>query len=217
MENRHASRIKVIRKFRFQRIDEIKAGDTPFPLVDGAKILLHIVPSNAFDPSVRYDIDSLNIDWESFPPLHLEQPEFGARVHSFPAPERVLDGIIVCSQLSHSSVKIRYDGVIEADDAYFLNARKNEKILLKPIEEELLQPLQKYLQLQKQLNIELPLFIMLSYLGVRGYFVHGCRSQIDKDDIVIPEIEINSFERKLDEIMKKISNRFLSECGIHKR
>lgn len=227
MDDRYTSRIEEIREFRDKRIKEIKAGDTPFPLVDGAKIILHIVPSNALDSSMKYDLDSLNIDKESFPPLHVEElqpltPTMSS-IHLLPFPfDPPRQYFIVYlkyhdSGLSDSCAKIYSNGIIEAVDAYFLNARKNEKILLKLIEDGLLQRLQKYLQLQKQLSIELPLFIMLSYLGVRGYCVHGYRSQIDKDNFVIPEIEINNFEHRLEEIMKEISNRFLSESGVHKK
>ena len=48
-----------IRRFRAERIGRIIAGDTPIPMGEGAKIILHLIPLIAFRAAVQFDLNPL--------------------------------------------------------------------------------------------------------------------------------------------------------------
>lgn len=48
-----------IRSFRQERLSNIVAQETPVSMIDGAKLVLHIIPIGAFDPASSFDVASL--------------------------------------------------------------------------------------------------------------------------------------------------------------
>jgi len=48
-----------VRLFRTERLGKITAGETPVAVGENAKMVLHIIPFGAFDPSTTFDISSL--------------------------------------------------------------------------------------------------------------------------------------------------------------
>ena len=48
-----------IRNFRIERLGRIIAGETPVPMDDVAKIVLHVIPLGAFDPSANLDLSAM--------------------------------------------------------------------------------------------------------------------------------------------------------------
>lgn len=58
-----------IREFRTDRIARIQAGRTPVPVEEGPKVVLHVVPFNAFTPGTQIDIQAASIRQENAPRL----------------------------------------------------------------------------------------------------------------------------------------------------
>ncbi|MHC5730919.1 MAG: hypothetical protein ACYTXY_43820, partial [Nostoc sp.] len=109
------------------------------------------------------------------------------------------DGIVKYSSIqpptSSSYTQLFRNGAIEAVDARILTPRDDKKRIPSVYyEEKLIDSLQKYLELQKNLELNPPILIMLSLLGVKGYTM-GVESSwldqenpIDRDILIIPEI-----------------------------
>lgn len=68
------SNAEQIREFRADRIARIQAGRTPVPGEDGPKIVLHVVPFNAFAPGTQIDIQAASIRTEHAPRLLRSKP-----------------------------------------------------------------------------------------------------------------------------------------------
>jgi len=187
-----------IRLFRTERLGKIIAGETPVALEGSARIVLHIVPISAFDPSVRFDVSSLARDKDHVEPIH--SSGFYRR-HNF-------DGFLTYSSafernLASTYLQVFRNGSIEAVEAALLNPRNGERLLIPGhiYEREVLHGLSRFLSVQKQLGVEPPLFVMLSLLGVYGYVMAVDRIYpprdypIDRNDLVIPEVDLGDVMR----------------------
>lgn len=217
------TRAERIRRFRVERLGRIVSGETPVPLIEAAKTVLHIVPFGAFDPAFRADFASLEGDEWRLAPIDTDRAS-GWRYN--------LDGFVTHGAGSEASSKQSYlqifrDGCIEAVEASMMRALGDwpKFIRSKFYEDELLSALQKFLSIQKRLGVEPPLFAMVSLLGVSGYFVMPVDSvgmimlsrerakQIDRNDLLLPEIVIDSFEVDTAKAMKPIFDAIWNASG----
>lgn len=114
------------------------------------------------------------------------------------------------------------NGAIEAVDAFILEEREERKTIPSIYyEEELIHSLQQYLQLQQQLELNPPVLIMLSLLGVRDY-VMGVNNilhlihqiyPIDRDNLIIPEIVVEDYAMKASDILRPAFDAIWQACG----
>jgi len=207
-----------IRNFRMERLSAIVAGETPVPLNDGAKIVLHIVPFGAFDPAVRIDVTSLSDDQlDLLTPIYTPRLEYIRRYN--------FDGFLTYAEFqdppsTHSYLQIFRNGMIEAAEAVFLNNERDKSLLISPFERELLDATSRFLQLQKHLGVEPPLLVMLTLLGVFGYSIpvdpvrfRQTRHPIDRDMLSISEVLVESFQYDIDSVMRPIFDAVWNAAG----
>lgn len=206
-----------IRNFRVERLSKIVSGETPVSLYDDPKIVLHITSIGAFDPAVKFDMSSLPRD-HRLDPIYLRGNK-----------ERYnFDGFLVYrqnddSECAYSYVQVFRNGSIEAVDAYMIHERGDKHYISPEYEEKLLQALPRYLGVQKQLGVELPLFLMVSLLGVSGYtmyvdsmvFFHDIYEYhpIDRDALLVPEMLVENYESDPTEVMKPIFDAIWNAAG----
>jgi len=89
------------------------------------------------------------------------------------------------------------------------------------LEKMLLDELPKFLKYQEILDVEPPLFVMVSLLGVSGYsvlytgpiFTINEGRPIDRDFLSIPEVVIEDFQCDLAEVMKPIFDTIWNAAG----
>jgi hypothetical protein len=83
-----------LKNFRSERLAKIVAIETPVRLNDNPKIVLHVIPFGAFDPSVRFDLSNLDLE-QTFRirPLYEEQwnnrHNFDGFLSYWPAPQKL--------------------------------------------------------------------------------------------------------------------------------
>jgi hypothetical protein len=204
-----------IRNFRIERLSKIVAGETPVPLDNTPKIVLHIIPFSAFDPTARFDVSSLASDISRLAPI---TPSSFSYRHNF-------DGFLTYSQFSasastHSYLQIFRNGIIEAVDAFFTD-NSNRTISSVAYEKGLRDALPRFLSIQKQLGVEPSLLIMLSLLGVSSYTMAVDHSRfrrsdihpIDRDALLVPEVVVESFECDSTEVMRPIFDAIWNAAG----
>ena len=195
-----------IRSFRTERLSNIIAGEAPVALDESAlKIVLHIVPFGAFDLSAKPNLGLLTqVDH-----VRLMEP---LRLYSggFPSPYYNFDGLLVSVQDSYT--QIFRNGSIESVDTSILSASRERRFTSGSIyEARLLQALKRYLHAQQRLDVELPLLVMVSLLGVKGYAIRFDINdfflddhRIDRSNLIVSEILIDSYDCDLTGIMKPI-------------
>ena len=59
-----------VRRFRDERIARIVAGETPIPLPDRPKIVLHLLPASSLDPATRVDFSVLTANHKLQEPIN---------------------------------------------------------------------------------------------------------------------------------------------------
>jgi len=213
--------VERIRLFRAERLCKITAGETPVAIEKNAKIILHIVPFGAFDPTAKFDVSSLgeSDDVWTFKPLG-KSLVTGHRYN--------LDGLLTYTvsrdPLISSYLQIFRNGIIETIDASTLRVYEGSSgaIPSVPFEERLLEALPIYLSIQERLGIAPPLFIMLSLLEVSGFVLEvnprlSYRRDrvypIDRDALVLPEVTIESFAVEPSEVMRPIFDSVWNATG----
>ena len=205
-----------IRKFREDRISKIYADETPVPLGNNAKIVLHILPVISFYPGQNYDIRPIAHDPSKLSPIYSSGID-GYRYN--------LDGFLTYSNNSKgkpcSYVQLFRNGIIEAVETSLLVPR-GEKLEIPSIayEQTIIQDLSEYLYSLKTLAVEPPIFVFLALLGVKGYSMSVDPSRyrngvpIDRDVILLPEIIIESYEVKAVDVLRPCFYSIWNACGF---
>lgn len=206
-----------IRKFREDRLAKIIANETPVPFYDNPKIILHLIPIISFNPDQRYDIPKIYSDLSK-----MMKPMY---CHGWN--ERYnLDGLLAHSwdkeRRSHSYVQFFRNGIIEAVEGLLLQPYEGRRTIPSiRYEQELIKSFTDYLSLLKTLNVDPPIFIFLTLLGVKGYSmgvdtwkydideVHT----IDRDVLQLPEAVIENYDGSAGKILRPCFDAIWNACG----
>jgi hypothetical protein len=204
-----------IRRFREDRISKIFANETPCPFYDTSKIVLHLIPIISFNPAQSYEISKIASHPEKMRPIDCSSWDYR---YNF-------DGFLTYSggENSDSYVQLFKNGIIEAVEGSILKLHGEEKRIPSALyERELIKSLPDYLSILKTLNVELPIFIFLTLVGVRGYSmgvdimkideVHT----IDRDILLLPEIVIESYDVIAKDVLKTCFDSIWNACGFPK-
>ncbi len=204
-----------IRSFRSDRLSAISTNETFMPLLSGAKIVLHLIPDSSFELGKRYDFGK---EWISdFPPIY--SSGWNRRI--------TFDGIMTYLGNDEKGIVFYYthvfnNGVLEAVDAFSLQIKGEKKIIpFVGYEEKLIDALNKYLGSFKKYQIELPAWVCLSLVGVKGYvmgvdsfWLPGEFHPIDRDELIISPIRIESYDLPADRILKPAFDSIWNACGF---
>jgi hypothetical protein len=206
-----------VRRFRENRISDVYADETPVPLYKGAKIILQLIPIISFNPAQRYDIDKMASQPEKMAPICCGSYNYRYNLDGF------LTYSAGVSEKSHSYVQLFRNGIIEAVEALMLNSR-NKELLIPSVafEEELIRSLPEYLSILKTLNVELPIFIFLTLVGVKGYSMAIDRMRffgyntykIDKDVLFLPEVVIENYDVNAADVLRPCFDSVWNACGF---
>jgi hypothetical protein len=215
-----------IRDFRADRLSKIMAGEIPTPLHESmAKIVFHLVPFGAFEPSARFDLSPLAHPEKRklITPLMLGMNEHVALNHC--RYRYNFDGLLNCAQWANDLPVVAYlqifrNGIVEGVDGSMLNMdRFPRQIPSMLFEQVLCYALSLYLQMQKALGVDLPIFLLVSLLGVKDYTLgiaqtyYGQDYPIDRPDLVMPEVLIDRFDTHPAEVMKPIFDTVWNAAG----
>lgn len=208
-----------IRKFREDRISNIFADETPIPFYDNPKIVLHLIPIISFSPAQGYDIGKIASHPEKMTPIYCS---VGCNYRYN------LDGFLTYSGgqggKSRSYVQLFKNGIIEAVEGSLLQPLEELSIPSILYEKELIISLRNYLSVLKTLNVELPVFIFLTLLGVKGYsmsiaidrrdFLIDEIHTIDKDILLLPEVVIESYDVAPEDALRPCFDSIWNACGF---
>lgn len=211
-----------IREFRVERIANIIADETPIPLESNPKIVLHVIPIASFTSGISVDVNVARNENNllSLNPINSSSSSGWSQRYNFDGIVKFLTGIQ--TPTSYSYTQLFRNGAIEAVDAYHLQESKGGKTIHSIYyEEELINSLQDYLQLQQQIELNPPVLIMLSLLGVRDYVMrvgdgldHTRHTYpIDRDNLIIPEIVVEDYAMKASEILRPAFDAIWQACG----
>jgi hypothetical protein len=207
------TRAEQIRNFRRERLASIVAGETPVPLDENPpRFVIHSVPLTAFDAASHVN---LSLERGNLIPLM----PIGDSIQTY---RRNFDGIVTSSgdrNSAYSYLQVFRNGSIEAVRSGYFAATEQKFIPLK-YESEVMSALQRFSAFQCSLGVTPPLYLMLTLLDVRGYVVGGSGSSlgldnypIEKQSLILPEVELNDFEADLTKVMKPVFDMVWNASG----
>lgn len=205
-----------IRNFRIERLSKIIAGETPVPLEEKPKLILHIVPFSAFDFGKMKDVGTIEVCRDGVLPLTR-----GSSSRRYNLDGVLLFDLVSGSTLTDSYVQLFRNGCIEAVTTNeFFEYEGRNLIPAEAYEKDILEEIPNYLNYLKKIEVELPVCITLSLIGVLGYSMgaqrtwHGSSGHpIDRNDLIIPEIILEDFDTEIDKAMKPIFDAVWNACG----
>jgi hypothetical protein len=196
-----------VRDFRVDRIAKIRADDTPVPMVQGARIVLHVVPLAALSSLAQIDLQSI--------------PRLSRELHLIPLGlvtgwdgrfnlegyVRYVRGDDRCV----AYVQIFRNGALETFDTSLASHSGSRGHLQGArLGADVIEKLGYYFSSLAALGVDVPLAVMISLLGVKGYevgpqetaWMHGV-GRFDKDVVLIPEVLLESFDADITQLMKQ--------------
>ncbi|MCW4048786.1 MAG: ATP-binding protein [Candidatus Bathyarchaeota archaeon] len=200
-----------IRAFRLERLSKVLAGETPIRVGDVPKIVLHLVPLSAFSSPISYDLTPIAKSY----PMPMYASGCSGRYN--------FDGFLTYSQSRNSNTVRTYlqvyrNGIFEAVETLLLSDGAIPSVAY---ERELLKAIPSFLTFQEKMRVEPPILIMISFLGVNGFelvvdrfrFVSRKVSPIDRDNLIIPEIMLESYDANPVEYLKLIFETVWNAAG----
>lgn len=112
-----------VRNFRAERLMKIIAGETPVPMDEHPRLVLHLIPLGAFDPAARFDLSSLQRETDNFRPM---------RASAWNGPRHNFDGMYTYAtqeKLARAYVQLFRSGIVEAVDTSMLSYEGDRRVL----------------------------------------------------------------------------------------
>ncbi len=205
-----------MRRFRQDRLAIIQSGESPLTRSATAKVVLHLISVQAFEPGVAFDLSGIDTRWQSLGPLFA--PVWNFR-HNF-------DGALTYSVEHSTGATLSYlqlfrTGIIEAGDTHLLGAGRGSKYIPgAAFEEKLALTVGPYLDRLRELGVQPPVYLGLSLLSVLGYrmavspgFDGPQNNTIDREDLVVPEIRIDDFSADFLKILRPVFDVVWNAAG----
>ncbi len=153
-----------IRNFRLDRIAKIAAGQAPVQLMNGGRLILHIVPLSAFDANSSLPLRQIEQNYRSFVPMGSSTAN-GARVN--------FDGILKTSNADPQAtqhrayVQLYRNGIIESVRSSLMGGRSEAPIIFN-LDDTIIREVMRSLNDLAAVGIEPPYALLVSLLCVAG-------------------------------------------------
>ena len=211
-----------IKRFRQERIGKILTDDTTLPLINRAKIVVHILPLSAFDYTIKKDVIQNIIiqDISELYPIYFLHDSYTYRYN--------IDGFLTYNIADtghfYSYTQLFRNGLIESVDAQVLDLKNNKKIQSLTFEEGLISGIKRYLNFLKKKELEPPIFIFVSLIGVMGYTLAvdprrvflSRTDRIDRNILYLPEIVVENFEVISEKLFQPIFDAMWQSSGFER-
>jgi len=208
-------KLRQIDEFHRGRIKKIRRNETPLPSHDDGKIVLHMIPQNAIQLETYYDLSAFDGDFMVLKPLKDAGHDL----------MYIFDGLLSFSKKEGGCLGyalLRGNGIIEAVDSWYLCFAKNEDKLipLVSVDEAIKNRTEEYLALQEKLGAELPIFLYLNFLNVKGYsigapsgFYMGNTHVFESEDLNFQRLSIGNYKASAEKVLKTWFDRLWNAGG----
>lgn len=206
--------IERIGNFRSERVREILENKTPIKIDDGPKIVIHVIPLNAFTTGVKYDVSLVYPHRQGLISVWSDDVSFRYNFDGF------LVHPILESGKTSAYAQFYRNGIIEAVDTSFTYTSGEERFILYSYERKIIETLINLLKYEQVLGAEPPFITMLSLLRVSGYTMQLPRGimirthKIDKGWLLLPEAIIETFDANAVSIMRDIFDIVWNATGV---
>lgn len=211
-------------RFRDGRVAKVVAGDTPVPLLEGPKLILHTMPLSGLRVPQQVDLAVASRQ------LNFLYPPSSSGAN----PRYNFDGFLMFSQFrpgsdvtSTSYTQAFRNGFVEFASSQILHPTTSERVLWADgIERDVITAVRNHLNYLDAVGISLPVYVTLSLVGTAGYSVrepfnapniyagvvrqHG----MDRDQLLLPEVFIEDFKQPVEAALKPIFDVIWQAAGL---
>ena len=196
-----------VRDFRLDRIAKIRADDTPVPLVQGARIVLHVVPLAALSSLAQIDLQSIPLLSRELHLIPLGLVTGWDGRFNLEGYVRYVRGDDRCL----AYVQIFRNGALETVDTSLApHSGSRGHLQAARLGADVIEKLGYYFSSLAALGVDVPLAVMISLLGVKGYEIGPQETawmrgvgRLDRDVVLIPEVLLESFDVDITQLMKQ--------------
>ena len=207
-----------IRSFRAERVRKLKKMmNCPAELVEGGKIILHLIPLSAFSTETEIDVvNALEIRSQLQP---IGSGGWNHRVN--------LDGFLTYSssrRLSNgneSYAQLFRNGIIET--AASIDSFFDEKVIPSQYyEQEIIRCVNDYLKIFSRYGLEMPVYVFLSFVNVKDYALMVVNHRVsggvnlERQDMILPERVITTYDMNIIEILRPIFDMVWNAFGYQR-
>lgn len=210
-----------IKDLHATRVLDIEAGRTPFIVSGKRKIIIHMIPIESFASKVslsQKQIEDLSQNLELTRPMYSGSGWNPYRVN--------LDGWVSNSGVSdegksaYTYLQIFRKGYLEAVESMILSGGANFPNYL--FEDEIIKFCSKGLSILKKLGLTTPVYIFVTFLGVKGMgmgrdqmrFYANAPLTVEKEILDLPDIAVQSFDEDMTQSMRPSLEVVWNACGI---
>lgn len=180
-----------IQRFRDERLGRIVADEGAMALVEGAKLVLHLVPLEIGNERTTMDLEA----WRSQRPPTFEGNNVSSRFNS----DGLLSYDAMRERVAAGYAQVFRDGSVEVVGGQGRSdSREMEPWIC---ELELVKTLAGYLSLYRTFAVDLPIVALASLVNVQGYGVpravlrdRGGEPEIRRDIVLFPDVLIASYD-----------------------
>ena len=209
--------------YRMERLSKIIEGKAQLNVANLTRIVLQMIPINSLT-------QSLNIPLDSYSDI-LQRYIFPIQRYGYKKWRMNLDGFIHWYEDEktnpHSYVQLYRNGIIEAVDCYLINPTEKKNgpdyiLNITYIEKVLINVIQKYFKALKALNVQLPIYVFLSFISVKNYYIplefqfkliKTKSDLIDRENVMLPSIKIEHYDIEIDRALKPCFDALWNACG----
>jgi hypothetical protein len=217
-KSKQATLADEVEDYRRQRVELIKESLQPITLEAGPKIVLHIIPEHSLETDARYDLASVKGEGDELKPMFVGG--WGPLRFNF-------DGLMMLSmgkESAQSYVQVFHTGIVEAANVTWLQRWDNKSYIpARGLEDLLIEATSDYASFQRSLGIEGDLYILLTLLGVKGYFLirdegYGFADgrPIDRDDLLIPAVKQREVDADFGIVLRPLLDRIWNAGGFRR-
>ncbi|MGG3940974.1 ATP-binding protein [Peribacillus psychrosaccharolyticus] len=200
---------RSIKDFHLDRIVKLKANEGYLPLMEGATILMNIVPLISF----TFDTPFIQLGH----PQHKNLWPLYGTGYDYHIGFEGIGGYASNTESIYSYNHINHKGISELADKGVL---QQSIIAIQSVEDIIIRALNRLRKNYADYNIEGPYVLMLSLLDVQNFRIgysadlHGVSSKLRQRDLVFPEIVMLDFD-SISESIKPLIQLLCNAAGIH--
>lgn len=207
-----------VREFRVERVASIIAGETPVPLFDGPKVVLHVIPTSSVG-GAQLDIATVDTQEVGLTPLRSQRSD---------VVQYNFEGLAVSTPTSDEGIAPSYaqlfrSGTIEAVHSTLIYEEDGQRFVRSlVVEAALIDGVEQYLRVARELGVEAPYALAISFTGVEGYQVlpetrnrhwSNFRNPLDRDILLIPEVISDSGEPDVPSLLRPVFDTLWQSAG----
>ncbi|MGO9015126.1 MAG: hypothetical protein ACLQF0_09115 [Dissulfurispiraceae bacterium] len=206
-----------IRRFREDRISSLYANETPVPMKEGPKIVLHLLPVVSFSGQP--------VTYATATRLHMRPMHSNGWDTKY-----TLEGFLNYAQgdnvAAQTYVHLYRNGIIEAVEGSLIApvsvGKQTGKYIDSFYEHITIEVVDNYIEHMKGMGIPTPVFVFLTLVEVKGCMLrHGFRivsssmqpNVIDRDVLLLPEVTIENYDIGAAQLMKPVFDGVWNTCG----